>query len=133
LRFPLIFLYLFPPLDAHYKCTETKCSLQVRDSDADTFGVLFERRRRRLFDFLSRTTGNRTAAEGLALDVFCQVLKFKLTSGKAEALIPQEAAGLRALEEALESAKRLAEIFEEDSGSVRRWITNAARKGLQSS
>jgi DNA-directed RNA polymerase specialized sigma24 family protein len=53
--------------------------LQVRDGDADRLGVLFERYCRRLFDFLSRTMGNRTAAEDLAQHVCCQILKFGRT------------------------------------------------------
>jgi len=53
--------------------------------------------------------------------------------GRPKRLYRMEAAGLRALEESLESAKRLSEIFEENSGSARRWITNFARKGLQGS
>jgi DNA-directed RNA polymerase specialized sigma24 family protein len=43
----------------------------VWGGDADKLGVLFDRHHRRLFDFLSRTIGNRTAAEDLALEIFC--------------------------------------------------------------
>jgi DNA-binding PadR family transcriptional regulator len=53
--------------------------------------------------------------------------------GRPKRLYRIEAAGLRALEESLESAKRLSKIFEENSGSVRRWITNFAKKGLHGS
>ena len=53
--------------------------------------------------------------------------------GRPKRLYRMEAAGLRALQESLESAKRLSELFEENSGSAQRWITNAAPKGPQSS
>ena len=53
--------------------------------------------------------------------------------GKPKRYYRIEAAGLRALEESLDSAKRLSEILDQNSGSVRRWITNHARKVLQSS
>jgi PadR family transcriptional regulator PadR len=52
--------------------------------------------------------------------------------GQPKRLYRMEAAGFRALQESLESAKRLSELFEENSGSAQRWITNAAAKGPQS-
>jgi PadR family transcriptional regulator PadR len=44
-----------------------------------------------------------------------------------------EAAGLRALEETLESAKQLKQILEENSGRAQTWISNFAKKRLQDS
>jgi RNA polymerase sigma factor (sigma-70 family) len=51
----------------------------VRDGDVDKLGVLFERHHIGLFDFLSRMTGNRTAAEDLTQDVFVRMLKYRQT------------------------------------------------------
>jgi hypothetical protein len=52
---------------------------QVRDGDVEKLGILFSRHHRALFNFLSRTMGNRTAAQDLAQDVFCGILKFSGT------------------------------------------------------
>ena len=49
----------------------------VRDGDLGKLGVLFERHHVTLFDFLSRMTGNRTAAEDLTQDVFLRMLKYR--------------------------------------------------------
>ena len=46
--------------------TDERLMLAVRDGDVGKLSVLFERYHAPLFDFLSRTTGNRTAAEDLA-------------------------------------------------------------------
>ncbi len=51
----------------------------VRDGDLDKLGVLFERYHLVLFDFLSRMTGNATAAEDLVQDIFMRVLKYRAT------------------------------------------------------
>jgi len=51
----------------------------VRDGDVDKLGLLFERHHAGLFDFLSRMTGNRTAAEDLTQDVFVRMLKYRRT------------------------------------------------------
>ena len=51
----------------------------VREGDLAQLGVLFERHAVNLFDFLSRTTGNRTAAEDLVQDVFVRMLKYRAT------------------------------------------------------
>lgn len=51
----------------------------VRDGDVDQLAVLFERYHLALFDFLSRVTGNRTAAEDLVQDVFVRILKYRAT------------------------------------------------------
>jgi RNA polymerase sigma factor (sigma-70 family) len=51
----------------------------VRDGDVGKLGLLFERHHAALFDFLSRMTGNRTAAEDLTQDVFVRMLKYRST------------------------------------------------------
>lgn len=51
----------------------------VRDGDLSKLGVLFERHHMALFDFLSRMTGDRTAAEDLTQDVFVRMLKYRET------------------------------------------------------
>ena len=51
----------------------------VRDGDLEKLGMLFERHHVALFDFLSRMTGNRTAAEDLTQDVFVRMLKYRRT------------------------------------------------------
>jgi RNA polymerase sigma factor (sigma-70 family) len=51
----------------------------VRDGDLGKLGKLFERHHVALFDFLSRMTGDRTAAEDLTQDVFVRMLKYRGT------------------------------------------------------
>lgn len=51
----------------------------VRDGDLAQLGVLFERHHTSLFDFLSRMTGNRAAAEDMVQDVFVRMLKYRTT------------------------------------------------------
>jgi RNA polymerase sigma factor (sigma-70 family) len=51
----------------------------VRDGDLDKLGKLFERHHIALFDFLSRMTGDRTAAEDLTQDVFVRMLQYRRT------------------------------------------------------
>lgn len=51
----------------------------VRDGDVSRLGILFERHHLALFDFLSRMTGDRTAAEDLTQDVFVRMLKYRRT------------------------------------------------------
>lgn len=51
----------------------------VRDGDLGKLGILFERHHGPLFDFLSRMTGDRTAAEDLTQDVFVRMLKYRST------------------------------------------------------
>jgi len=53
--------------------------LAVRDGDVSKLGLLFERYHAALFDFLSRTTGDRAAAEDLVQDVFVRILKYRQT------------------------------------------------------
>jgi RNA polymerase sigma-70 factor, ECF subfamily len=59
--------------------TDEMLMLQVRDGDVEKLGILFERHHRALLNFLSRTMVNRAAAEDLAQDVFCGILKFSGT------------------------------------------------------
>jgi RNA polymerase sigma-70 factor (ECF subfamily) len=51
----------------------------VRDGDVGRLGILFERYHLPLFEFLSRMTGDRTAAEDLVQDIFVRVLKYRAT------------------------------------------------------
>lgn len=51
----------------------------VRDGDVAQLGILFERYHVAVFDFLSRVTGSRTAAEDLVQDVFVRILKYRGT------------------------------------------------------
>jgi RNA polymerase sigma factor (sigma-70 family) len=51
----------------------------VRAGDCVQLGALFERYHTALFDFLCRTTGDRTAAEDLVQDVFVRILKNRHT------------------------------------------------------
>ena len=51
----------------------------VRGGDCGQLGRLFERYHLPLFDFLYRTTGDRTAAEDLVQDVFVRILKYRHT------------------------------------------------------
>jgi RNA polymerase sigma factor (sigma-70 family) len=51
----------------------------VRDGDLGKLGILFERHHLALFGFLSRMTGDRTAAEDLTQDVFVRMLKYRST------------------------------------------------------
>jgi RNA polymerase sigma-70 factor (ECF subfamily) len=51
----------------------------VRDGDIGQLGVLFERYHGPVFDFLSRMTGDRLAAEDMVQDVFMRILKYRAT------------------------------------------------------
>lgn len=53
--------------------------LAVRDGDLASLGLLFDRYHAALFGFLSRVTGDRSAAEDLVQDVFVRVLKYRGT------------------------------------------------------
>ena len=59
--------------------TDETLMLAVRDGDVSKLGLLFERYHAALFDFLSRTTGDRAAAEDLVQDVFVRILKYRQT------------------------------------------------------
>lgn len=51
----------------------------VKHGDVAQLGRLFERHRSAVFNFLSRTIGDRSAAEDLVQDVFVRVLKYRHT------------------------------------------------------
>ena len=51
----------------------------VREGDVAKLGPLFERYHIRLFDFLTRVTGDRTAAEDLVQETFTRILKYRST------------------------------------------------------
>ncbi|HEY5228056.1 MAG TPA: sigma factor, partial [Opitutaceae bacterium] len=53
--------------------------LAVRDGDVDCMGELFERHHGPLFGYLSKVTGNRTAAEDIVQNVFQRMLKYRHT------------------------------------------------------
>ena len=53
--------------------------LAVRAGDIGKLGVLFERYHAPLFAFISRTMGDRAAAEDLVQDVFVRILKYSQT------------------------------------------------------
>jgi RNA polymerase sigma factor (sigma-70 family) len=59
--------------------TDEMLMLAVRNGDVGRLGELFERYHGPLFDFLSRITGDRTAAEDLVQDVFVRILKYRRT------------------------------------------------------
>lgn len=51
----------------------------VRDGEVAKLGVLFDRHHVTVFDFLSRMTGDRVAAEDMVQDVFVRMLKYRST------------------------------------------------------
>jgi len=53
--------------------------LAVRDGDLDSMGELFERHHGPLFGYLTKLTGNRTAAEDISQVVFQRMLKYRHT------------------------------------------------------
>ena len=53
--------------------------LAVRDGELDALGELFERHHGPLFGFLTKLTGQRTAAEDIAQTVFQRMLKYRHT------------------------------------------------------
>ncbi|HZZ18079.1 MAG TPA: RNA polymerase sigma factor [Opitutaceae bacterium] len=53
--------------------------LAVRDGDLDCMGELFERHHGPLFGYLSKLTGNRSAAEDIVQNVFQRMLKYRHT------------------------------------------------------
>jgi RNA polymerase sigma-70 factor (ECF subfamily) len=59
--------------------TDEALMTAVREGDLAKLGLLFERYHVPLFDFLSRVTGDRQAAEDLVQDIFVRVLKYRAT------------------------------------------------------
>jgi RNA polymerase sigma-70 factor (ECF subfamily) len=59
--------------------TDEALMTAVRDGDLAQLGPLFDRYHVPLFDFLSRVTGDRHAAEDLVQDIFVRILKYRAT------------------------------------------------------
>jgi RNA polymerase sigma factor (sigma-70 family) len=59
--------------------TDEALMTAVRDGDVGKLGLLFERHHVALFEFLSRVTGDRTAAEDLVQDIFVRILRYRGT------------------------------------------------------
>jgi RNA polymerase sigma factor (sigma-70 family) len=59
--------------------TDEALMTAVRDGDLAKLGLLFTRHHVALFDFLSRMTGDRTAAEDLVQDIFVRILTYRAT------------------------------------------------------
>jgi RNA polymerase sigma factor (sigma-70 family) len=59
--------------------TDEALMTAVRNGDLARLGLLFERYHVALFDFLSRMTGDRTAAEDIVQDIFVRILKYRST------------------------------------------------------
>ncbi len=59
--------------------TDEALMREVRNGDVAKLGQLFERHHAALFDFLSRMTGDRPAAEDMVQDVFVRMLKYRAT------------------------------------------------------
>jgi RNA polymerase sigma-70 factor (ECF subfamily) len=59
--------------------TDEDLMLAVRAGNLSRLAPLFERHHRQLFDYLTRMTGNRSAAEDLVQDVFVRILKYRHT------------------------------------------------------
>lgn len=59
--------------------TDEALMTAVREGDLAKLGLLFERYHVSLFDFLSRVTGDRQAAEDLVQDIFVRILKYRAT------------------------------------------------------
>ena len=57
--------------------TDEDLMASVRNGDLGSLGALFERYHLSLFEFLSRITGDRLAAEDLVQDVFVRILKYR--------------------------------------------------------
>ena len=59
--------------------TDEALMTAVREGDLTQLGALFERHHVALFAFLTRMTGDRTAAEDLVQDIFVRILKYRAT------------------------------------------------------
>jgi RNA polymerase sigma factor (sigma-70 family) len=59
--------------------TDEDLMLAVRAGNLSQLAPLFERHHRQLFDYLTRMTGDRSAAEDLVQDVFVRILKYRHT------------------------------------------------------
>jgi RNA polymerase sigma-70 factor (ECF subfamily) len=68
-----------PAVDTDAPLPDHELMLAVRDGDLDCMGELFERHHGPLFGYLSKLTGNRTAAEDISQTVFQRMLKYRHT------------------------------------------------------
>lgn len=69
-----------PPVEAIAEpLSDHELMLAVRDGELDALGELFERHHGPLFGFLTKLTGQRTAAEDIAQTVFQRMLKYRHT------------------------------------------------------
>jgi len=68
-----------PLVDTSSPLSDHDLMLAVRDGDLDSMGELFERHHGPLFGYLSKLTGNRTAAEDIAQVVFQRMIKYRHT------------------------------------------------------
>jgi RNA polymerase sigma factor (sigma-70 family) len=68
-----------PPLETPTPILDHGLMLAVRDGDLDCMGTLFERHHGPLFGYLSKLTGNRSAAEDITQTVFQRMLKYRHT------------------------------------------------------
>ena len=68
-----------PAVETKAPQSDHELMLAVRDGDLDCMGELFERHHGPLFGYLSKLTGNRTAAEDISQVVFHRMLKYRHT------------------------------------------------------
>jgi RNA polymerase sigma-70 factor (ECF subfamily) len=68
-----------PVFSSEATVTDEDLMRAVRGGDLAQLGVLFDRYHVALFDFLSRMTGDRAAAEDLVQDIFVRILKYRAT------------------------------------------------------
>jgi RNA polymerase sigma factor (sigma-70 family) len=72
----------WPPsraVDIETPLSDHELMLAVRDGDLDSMGELFERHHGPLFGYLTKLTGDRTAAEDISQVVFQRMLKYRHT------------------------------------------------------
>ena len=111
----------------------------VREGDLARLGLLFERHHKRLFEFLTRLTGDRHAAEDLVQDIFVRILKYRSTyrdGGSFETWLYRIARNARA--DFFRSRKPLAPIDDEvlerpetSAGPIRRLEAERDRARLE--
>ena len=68
-----------PSVETKAPLPDHELMLAVRDGDLDCMGELFERHHGPLFGYLTKLTGNRTAAEDISQIVFQRMLKYRHT------------------------------------------------------
>ena len=67
------------PVDTTSPLSDHELMIAVRDGELDAMGELFERHHGPLFGYLTKLTGNRTAAEDILQNVFQRMLKYRHT------------------------------------------------------